>query len=127
MVYPTGEAHACPRLRWESRGFIGPHLLVPHRRRLLLFLVPFLSPAAPRLRMRFVFSGIQEDTDILFDRNYPPPLISLDLDLKNPFQVRRCAQLSSNITTALLPLPTSCLLCYVFPNHHPTSPQTCFR
>ncbi|CAM9147172.1 unnamed protein product [Ectocarpus sp. 12 AP-2014] len=27
-----------------------------------------------------------EDTDILFDRNYPPPLISLDVDLKNAFQ-----------------------------------------
>eukprot|EP00903_Cladosiphon_okamuranus_P015292 g14129.t3 len=30
--------------------------------------------------------SFREDTDILFDRNYPPPLISLDLDLKNPFQ-----------------------------------------
>jgi len=30
----------------------------------------------------------QEDAEILFDRNYPPPLISLDLDLKNAFQVR---------------------------------------
>ncbi|CAM9676067.1 unnamed protein product [Scytosiphon promiscuus] len=27
-----------------------------------------------------------EDNSLLFDRNYPPPLISMDLDLKNAFQ-----------------------------------------
>ncbi|CAM9330153.1 unnamed protein product [Ectocarpus sp. 12 AP-2014] len=38
-----------------------------------------------------------EDTDILFDRNYPPPLISLDVDLKNAFQ---CCALHELISLA---------------------------
>lgn len=30
----------------------------------------------------------QDDSSILFDRSYPPRVISLDLDLKNAYEVR---------------------------------------
>lgn len=31
--------------------------------------------------------GIQEDNGILFDRSYPPRIVTVDLDLKNAYDV----------------------------------------
>lgn len=52
--------------------------------------LPPSLPATPLYLLPDVSSpsGLQEDTNILFDRSYPPPLISLNLDLKDSYEVR---------------------------------------
>lgn len=52
---------------------------------------PLLSARNERLRTAAGPLLLQEDTNILFDRSYPPPLISLDLDLNDSYEVRKMA------------------------------------